>query len=70
MEKYEKLSKIGEGSYGLVIKCRHKVRQRACVCVCVCVHVVCVCVLCTCLVWFVGGAGDNKAKCVQGEVCD
>lgn len=24
MEKYEQLSIVGEGSYGLVIKCRHK----------------------------------------------
>ena len=29
MEKYEKLSKIGEGSYGIVIKCRHKVTRHA-----------------------------------------
>lgn len=24
MEKYEQLSIVGEGSYGLVIKCRHR----------------------------------------------
>lgn len=24
MEKYEQLSIVGEGSYGLVIKCKHK----------------------------------------------
>jgi len=25
MEKYENLGMIGEGSYGMVMKCRHKV---------------------------------------------
>eukprot|EP00041_Stephanoeca_diplocostata_P008064 m.115713 g.115713 ORF g.115713 m.115713 type:complete len:105 (-) comp17156_c0_seq2:392-706(-) len=28
MEKYEKLAKIGSGSYGIVIQCRHKVTGR------------------------------------------
>ena len=38
MEKYENLGMIGEGSYGMVMKCRHKVSR--------CVCGVCICVIC------------------------
>lgn len=27
MEKYDNIGQIGEGSYGMVMKCRHKVRR-------------------------------------------
>ena len=29
MEKYENLGMLGEGSYGMVMKCRHKVSGQA-----------------------------------------
>ena len=29
MEKYDNIGQIGEGSYGMVMKCRHKVRRKA-----------------------------------------
>ena len=52
MEKYERLGVLGEGSYGVVTKCRHKETSQvgACECVCVCV---CVCVrACVCVCFY------------------
>lgn len=36
MEKYENLGMLGEGSYGMVMKCKHKVSGNSVACMCAC----------------------------------
>ena len=36
MEKYENLGMLGEGSYGMVMKCKHKVSDNSIACACAC----------------------------------
>ena len=53
MEKYERLGVLGEGSYGVVTKCRHKETSQVgaceCVCVCACMRVCLFLYMCACV---------------------